>query len=1059
VPKEKRGRIDAERVGYHDAGNIRTVFYNYGMVGDYPADPINVDLSVFHSMETPKGSGMNYTDGVTPFVLARVQQRSGDTAYIMQTGFRERQGTSPRTSKVMRFEPRPGYFQEDPSINRGRSLAVSYDTRTWPATWPDRINEPGDPGWPGSWSGYFGKEAKADQESFFVMDDDFYDAWDYFPDFRDSTRHGLGLRVEVRGFQWTNPAAADVIFWHYDITDEGTTDFQDNIIFGLYMDSGVGGSTYSCDGVAESDDDNAFFDRSIGLNMTYTWDKFGHGTDLQGNCSPTGYLGYAYMETPGNPNDGFDNDDDGIMNERRDSGPGQLIVGQDNIRAYVTAQYNLAKFEGFYGRLETRPAFKAGRWWTGDENMNWVADYDDVGADGLPGTHDFGERDGIPTDGEPDFDKTDLNESDQIGLTAFKMSRIRGPSSSDPVDNIIFYSDSKRWPETLYNKFSDPDPTKRFDNAVVLNYNIAFLFASGPFTLIAGARERFSLALAYGSDLSELRNVVRTVQQIYNANYRFAVPPPVPQVSAEVGDGLVRLSWGDVSERGVDPITLVNDFEGYKIYRSTDPEFRDPKTITNARGTQFIGNGKPIATFDLRDSISGYSKELVQGTTYYLGNETGIRHTFTDTTATNGQTYYYAVCAYDFGNDSLGFYPSENAISVSRTPRGGTILAPNVVEVRPEPKVNGYVPAQASTIRHVAGNGHANITVTVVNSSLVPDNKTYLVRFRTDNPKRVRAVRYELVDSTSGKALFEFGKDLSGEGTGVANSGMLPVVSLPEVTSVDTVLSGWQPGYHTNASLSAKYLDIPSLPPDLKRIGYPNDLLVSFSSTVQDTSIDADLPATQCKFKIMAVTDGGLVHIKYQFRDADGDGTLSDPRERIDVVCYPYDDPSFDNAKIWRITLDTTGWSLPHAPLIKPSDGDTYLLSLNIPAGEGDVYAFTTNAQQVEQQLARQQSSNAPYVVPNPYAGGASFELERFAISGRGERRMEFRGLPQNATIRIYTVHGDLVQTLHHDGSANGMVPWNLRTKDNLDVAAGLYIFHVEAAGLDPYIGKFAVIK
>jgi hypothetical protein len=38
-------------------------------------------------------------------------------------------------------------------------------------------------------------------------------------------------------------------------------------------------------------------------------------------------------------------------------------------------------------------------------------------------------------------------------------------------------------------------------------------------------------------------------------------------------------------------------------------------------------------------------------------------------------------------------------------------------------------------------------------------------------------------------------------------------------------------------------------------------------------------------------------------------------------------------------------------------------------------------------------------------------------------------------------------------------VPWDLRTKDNLDVAAGLYVFHVDAPGIGTYLGKFAVIK
>jgi hypothetical protein len=100
-----------------------------------------------------------------------------------------------------------------------------------------------------------------------------------------------------------------------------------------------------------------------------------------------------------------------------------------------------------------------------------------------------------------------------------------------------------------------------------------------------------------------------------------------------------------------------------------------------------------------------------------------------------------------------------------------------------------------------------------------------------------------------------------------------------------------------------------------------------------------------------------------------------------------------------------------------------------------------------------------PYVVPNPYVAATSFEPERFATAGRGERRIEFRAIPAGATVRIYTVTGDLVQTLTHDGMTTGMVPWNLRTKDNLDVAPGLYIFHVDAPDVGEHVGRFAIIK
>ena len=56
-------------------------------------------------------------------------------------------------------------------------------------------------------------------------------------------------------------------------------------------------------------------------------------------------------------------------------------------------------------------------------------------------------------------------------------------------------------------------------------------------------------------------------------------------------------------------------------------------------------------------------------------------------------------------------------------------------------------------------------------------------------------------------------------------------------------------------------------------------------------------------------------------------------------------------------------------------------------------------------------------------------------------------------------MNGELVQTLEHDGSTAGFVSWDLRTKDNIDVAPGLYIFHVEGGQAGKRIGKFAIIK
>ena len=1065
TPPEYRGQIDAERSGLHDANRVRTVFYNYGMVGDFQGSP---DLSVFHSVEVPKGIGLNYSDGVTPYVLARVTQENGTQAYIMLTGYRERQARSPITDRIMRFEPRPGYFEPDPAINAGRSVAISNDPRTWPGAvdasgnprdaspsecWYDKRNDADDPGWCGSWNGFFGKRPNADQESFFVMDDNFYDAFAFYPDSRDRTRRGLGLRVEVRGFQWANPQAQNVIFYHYDIVNEGTTTYDD-IIFGLYMDSGVGGSGISCDGVAESDDDNARFIRDPRFALVYTWDENGNGVSLRSNCEPTGYLGYAYLETPGDATDGIDNDADGITDEQRDGGPGERVEGQDAILARMQALgYDLAAFEAEYGALEDRPAFRAEVWWTGDEDLDWVAEFNDTGADGVfadddlfgdGGPPDAGENDGQPTAGEPNFDQTDITESDQIGLTGFKLNRIAGAGETD---GVIFFQNEREWPERLFEQFSSDDPNVAFDPTIVNNYNVGFLFASGPFTLTAGRRERFSLAMAHGSDLPDLQDNVDVVSSIYDANYRFATPPPLPTVQAFAEDGRVTLVWDDRAERSIDPVTNENDFEGYRIYRSTDANFLDPQIIVDAQGRGPIGNGRPVAQYDLVNDVDGFSDLAVGGVQYYLGGNTGLTHTYTDTDVVNGKTYYYAVTSYDRGSEAFNFYPSENAITVSRTLRGGTILPSNVAQVRPNAQVPGYVGATVQDVKQVAGAPGDSVSVRVLNSSAVLEDNTYRITF-TGSADSVRAEGYTLTNLTTGEVLFERGGDLDGAGSGPVAQGVQPVVITPRTISIDTTATGFTPESDTGIELSVAYQR--SIPINLRRPGFPEDLVITFADTPLDTSRAAiGQPVTPAKFKIVGASSGR--QFDFFFRDTDGDQTLSANGEVLDVVA-PIAEGSTTQRPLWRFIV-TGGSGAPGA-------GDVYRLGLTVPFRAGDAFEFTTRAAYVDSEMAASAfADQEPYVVPNPYVAAASFEPERFATAGRGPRRIEFRGIPAGATVRIYTVRGHLVQTLTHDGMTTGMVPWDLRTKDRLEVAPGLYIFQVDAGDVGQHVGKFAIIK
>ena len=69
-----------------------------------------------------------------------------------------------------------------------------------------------------------------------------------------------------------------------------------------------------------------------------------------------------------------------------------------------------------------------------------------------------------------------------------------------------------------------------------------------------------------------------------------------------------------------------NDFEGYRIYRSTEPDFLDPQVISTGTGSGTLsGNGRPIAQFDLVDGKTGYSRRTVDGVAYWLEHRRGGR--------------------------------------------------------------------------------------------------------------------------------------------------------------------------------------------------------------------------------------------------------------------------------------------------------------------------------------------------------------------------------------------------------------------------------------------------
>ncbi len=98
-------------------------------------------------------------------------------------------------------------------------------------------------------------------------------------------------------------------------------------------------------------------------------------------------------------------------------------------------------------------------------------------------------------------------------------------------------------------------------------------------------------------------------------------------------------------------------------------------------------------------------------------------------------------------------------------------------------------------------------------------------------------------------------------------------------------------------------------------------------------------------------------------------------------------------------------------------------------------------------------------VVPNPYVTAAEWEPAT-AITGRGPRMIQFINLPEKCTIRIFTIRGEVVRTIEHEGTGgNGAEWWDLKTQDDQDIAFGMYLYHVDAPGIGETTGKFAIVK
>jgi hypothetical protein len=600
------------------------------------------------------------------------------------------------------------------------------------------------------------------------------------------------------------------------------------------------------------------------------------------------------------------------------------------------------------------------------------------------------------------------DDGNELGLTSMA-GPLYATSFSDPSN------DEMMWTQLEPGKFTN----------IEQNQDNIFIFGSGYFDLAPGESQQFSIAILMGRGEDDLYANAEIAQEIYDLNYKFTKAPDPPKVTVVPDDGKAVLYWDSEAENSFDDFFQSNDFEGYKIYRSTDGlKWGDPITDVNG-AVRFY---KPLAQYDIDNNIEGFfPADQRLGTSFYLGENTGLVHTFTDDNLVNGITYYYAVTSYDSGYKKLGIQPAES----------GREPGVNLQSVMPTVRAPGFKDVPIEII-HDEGYATGVITATDLDPTII-GTREYEVVFTDTSALGITYFISYLDEQGNTVYVVENSTEMAGEP--IMFDGLLATLTDADGITIIDSLSGWQEGSPTNLGVEI------NLYPNGRRV--PRDMQIQFFDSFVDTSVIVN--PQPVNFKVMNVTDDE--QLDAIFFDRNGDQVVNAGDQIVPVL--------YDNSlpvPTWQIDLLAPG----SGEAVDPADGDIINMIVTKPFETIDIYRITTEPAYIDQTQAKEDFLENVAVVPNPYVVSNTFEVPPPSVfsQGRGDRRIDFIHLPPKCTIRIYTTVGELVDTIEHDTDIfDGRESWDLLTSEGLEIAYGIYVYHIDAGELGEKVDKFAIIK
>ncbi|MCB0282447.1 MAG: T9SS type A sorting domain-containing protein [Calditrichae bacterium] len=851
---------------------------------------------------------------------------------------------------------------------------------------------------------------------------------------------GLEFQTTVFGFNRTGDFG-DIVFKKYLVINKGSNTFKD-MVFGYWSDTDMG----------TADDDYTGCDTVLSLG--YTW----NGTNTDGVYgSPPPSVGYDFFQGP-------------IIESPGDSAKflGKWRQGYRNIpltaftlyinssSTYSDPSQGVAEGSVHFYRYLT------GQLWNGNpftdpntgQNVNFVVPGDPVAGIG------WYEGDGWP--GGPDAD-------DRRHLMA---------------------SGTQRNPAT-----QEIDPATSFEMAPGDSQEIVvgIIIAKGQNNI---------------DSITELKRKDLAAQIAFDLNFKLTQAPDAPQAYGVPSDREIMLYWEDNSEnyeafdqllqnKGLEDTTYT--FEGYRIWQFSDETGSDPTLV---------------GIFDVDNEVTTiYETQVINGVNVQVpvinSENTGLRRQFrvvkdalTGDALRNGTPYYFAVTAYGYSPNSIPSYLENPPVIFQVRPGSQKIditytydLDDHIIGDAVSGDTDGILYLKVFDPDVLTGETYR----AVINGSEEDGTLSWTFTNKTTGDTILKNNQTFNLDTVSNKIVDGFIAVFQNQARDSLNA--VPGAKVYGVKSVQEIANG-----SGELERPRNVMGQMNSTGDFKitTYGTEGDLKQNINPAVSDA---IGLDAYEIRFTEEGqgseyylygyspsfrgpVTNDPKASNKVPFEiwnvGRDLNSTDDDVRLKIKiqdaVFNTPEDQTKYITDSLW--TRSNSGrWEAIYAFIEEDSSyhdnlpatsgrgksGDVKMHNIVIdgqlpeagtviritpwrPVVEGNAWEVVATAANKSDFTSAKNKLDEISVFPNPYFGANPLERDKY------QKFVRFTNLPSKVTVRIFSLAGVFVNKLEKDDQSQWL-DWNLLNIDNLPVASGIYIAHLDMPSIGTKVMKIAIVQ